>query len=177
VRDPSRPLAPRLRPLISAPEPSTETQAQEESDAPPFVPLQPRYRKGCKGTRGGAGKVRPLAPFLPPLTREQTRTRDRTGQGTPPLRPRPFTRERGAAQEGACPPFRPPPPFARKGGAGRYVSPPPFALCPHSRANRTRGRDPLHPPSFAPPPPFTREQGTQTRSGAGQAPPPATVCA
>src|SRR6266702_713013 len=109
--------------------------------------------------------ARPLPSFCPlfaPPVHAQTDAN--TGPHTtrhPPLRPCPFTRERGATQEGACPPFSPPTPVCaqrRRGevclspplllsapihvrtghGDGTCFTPPPLRPRPRSRANRAR---------------------------------------
>src|SRR6266702_4846306 len=116
------PDPPFLWPLLCAPSPSSARNAHKGRATSPFCAPRERY-----------------APLPPPFAPVHARTGHANagphGARHPPFAPAsPFTRERGAAQEGHAP-LLPPPPFARKGAREGM---PPF--CPRSRANRTRGR-------------------------------------
>src|SRR6266702_8992674 len=134
-RDPSLPLAPPLPPLTLL----SQKRTQGESDAPLLCPRE-RY-----------------APLPPPFASVHARTGHANagphGARHPPFAPAsPFTRERGAAQEGRAPFFALAPVCAQR-GAGRYA--PLLAPLPaptgHTDA-RPRGISPPPPPPPPPPP-------------------------
>src|SRR6266702_7944472 len=119
----ARPLpsfGPLFAPLISAPEPFTETQAQEESDAPFRAPPPPLPQR-VQGNAGRRGKGTPPCPLFAPV---YARTDANAGPHTtrhPSFAPVPvYARTGGRTGRGVRPPFaarpRVPPPAARGGG-------------------------------------------------------------